>query len=646
MPRKAVWPLIFCFALVLASSPVSAQLRTFRRPGTPTRPQPPFGAAREEQQQQAEPFTFQGALPPAPKVPGVALRPGTAPAEDLDELVNQAVALASARRIDVRNIPPWAITHAVLALRNDLVLYDQGRNVNGIEWISNEARFWDADDAQNRGAFWFEATRYGGRAHPFDGTPYEFEGHANQTLALLSMSNLPLTHQFRVAGGRTVTMADMVRHAQMTANSEEEITWTLWFLTQYLDPDSQWVNERGQQWSMEYLVRLQTQAEVTAAPCGGTHGLFALAYVRNSYLKKHGNLRGIWLSADMKLQQYTESAKALQNADGSFSTMFFKGRGQSSSIEERLKTSGHMLEWLMMALPQRRLEEEWVQRGVRALARDLVLSADEPGNCGFVYHSLHALRLYQQRTAGSKPSQPAQQPELASRGNETKTADASPTEIKPLPSIAQTEKPAEAPAPIERPVPAMKQPEIVESPVIAQAKPSVDAAPTAPESGMPPLVQANKPAPTAIAEATPTVNPMAPNFLPPRIAMLPTETSPKPQLLTPVPNSPELARPPRMAPGEPASESAPEAVRIVPGTEVPAEPVEEAPQKLRRTDRLFVPLAPEKLQVEKAEEGNPVPQDDEVESPSEVEESSGMTETEDVTQTAAQAAGPALPARR
>ncbi|MEZ5940466.1 MAG: hypothetical protein R3C18_03675 [Planctomycetaceae bacterium] len=645
MPRKSVWPLIFCFALVLASSPLSAQLRTFRRPTGYTRPQP-FGAAREEQQQQqSEPFAFQGPLPPAPKVPGVALRPHTAPAEDLGELVNQAVALASARRIDVRNIPPWAITHAVLALRNDLVLYEQGRKVNGIEWISNEARFWDADDAQNRGAFWFEATRYGGRAHPFDGTPYEFEGHANQTLALLSMSNLPLTHQFRVAGGRTVTMADMVRHAQMTANSEEEITWTLWFLTQYLDPDSQWVNERGQQWSMEYLVRLQTQAEVTAAPCGGTHGLFALAYVRNSYLKKHGNLRGIWLSADMKLQQYTESAKALQNEDGSFSTMFFKGRGQSSDVEERLKTSGHMLEWLMMALPQRRLEEEWVQRGVRALARDLVLSSDKPGNCGFVYHSLHALRLYQQRTGGMTPSQPAQQPELASRGNEQKVAEATP-QIKPLPSIAQTEKPAETPVLIERPVPAMKQPEIVESPAIAQAKPNVDAAPTAPESGMPPLVQANKPAPAVIADATPTGNPMAPNFLPPRIAMLPTETSPKPQLLTPVPNSPELARPPRMAPGEPATESAPEAVRIVPGATAPAERTEESPQQLRRTDRLFIPLAPEKLQVEKTEEGNPVPLDEETEPTSENAESSEMTETDDVTQTAAEVSGPALPARR
>jgi len=317
---------------------------------------------------------------------------------NLPETVNKAIGISQRRMLSTHINTPWQILHGMLALRNDYQLRHQGRPVNALEYLSNGARF--------KGAYWFEKTAYGGRAHPYNGTMWDFEGHVNQSLALIAMSNPPLSHKFTVQGGETITMQDMVNHAKMMVNTKEEITWSLWFLTHYVDQDEEWTNAYNQYWSMEQLVAHQTRFEPTRAPCGGTHGLFALAYARNAYLQKHGQLRGAWLEADQKLQHYVAAAKSMQNRDGSFSTGFFKSTGYSRDVEERLKTSGHMLEWLMMALPKAELEKSWVESAVNAVAIDLIRSASQNAECGALYHSLHALVLYRQRMMPESVPQP------------------------------------------------------------------------------------------------------------------------------------------------------------------------------------------------------------------------------------------------
>jgi len=342
------------------------------------------------------------------------------PAEVL-KVVEEAINQTSQRHMDFQVNTPWQILHGLLALRENYVLKNGDQMVNALHHMSNGAQY--------KGKLWFEATQYGGRAHPYNGTPYDFEGHVNQSLAIIAMCNPPLTHQFLVEGGRSVTMADMIKHAQMMVNSKEETTWTLWFLTHYLDQDTQWVNAQGQRWSMESLVRIQTAASPIGAPCGGTHSLFALAYARNSYLQKHGELRGAWLEADQKLQRYIAAAQAMQNRDGSFATQFFKARGFSNEFNERIKSSGHMLEWLMMALPRKRLDEAWVARGVERLAQDLLDNAENEAECGPLYHSLHALILYRQRVAPDlSPPIPA---ELAANGNARPLASGSVISVRP-----------------------------------------------------------------------------------------------------------------------------------------------------------------------------------------------------------------------
>ncbi|WP_437185758.1 hypothetical protein SH668x_002874 [Planctomicrobium sp. SH668] len=311
------------------------------------------------------------------------------PADPLVQLVDQAINVTRQRNLDFQVHTPWQILHGLLALRTNYTIKNGPEYVNALDYLSTKATF--------KGERWFERTSAGAKARPYNGTPYDFEGHINQTLSIIAMCDLPLTHQFVLADGSKVTMADMVRQAQYSVNDKEETTWTLWFLTHYLDQDTHWKNGEGEAWSMEKLVRIQTAAPVINSACGGCHNLFALAYARNAYLQKHGRLQGSWLEADQKIQQHISAAQSMMNRDGSFSTQFFKARGMSNDFNERIKSSGHMLEWLMVALPRKRLNENWVRLGVQTLANDMIKNASQPADCGPLYHSLHALILFKQR---------------------------------------------------------------------------------------------------------------------------------------------------------------------------------------------------------------------------------------------------------
>eukprot|EP00913_Durusdinium_trenchii_P008866 g8332.t1 len=268
-----------------------------------------------------------------------------------------------------------------------LVKDKSGKKIRALDWISSGPRY--------RGEPWFLKTRYGAQAHPYS-TDYAFEGHPNQFLAILAMADVPLDHKLKTDRG-TVTIADLVRNAKAEIKTNEEVTWTLWALSHYLGPDARWENKYGEAWSIERLVRIQTDEATFNGACGGSHGLFALTYARNVYLKTKRPLRGHWLAADQKIQKYIAQAKALQNPDGTFSTEYFEGRGHSRSFEKRLNTSGHTLEFLVSALPKKRLNEQWIRNGVTAITRDLIENKRKPAECGSLYHAMNGLVIFRDR---------------------------------------------------------------------------------------------------------------------------------------------------------------------------------------------------------------------------------------------------------
>lgn len=301
--------------------------------------------------------------------------------------VENAVRISSRRYLTGNVHTPWQIIHGVLALRNEfLIKVDDGKS-SALKWMAQGQSY--------RGEPWFQVTEHGGRAHVYS-EAYAFEGHPNQFLAILSVSDLPLDHKFEADGG-VITIADMVKHAQAEVNAQEEITWTLWALSHYLPPDAQWTNRFGERWSVERLVRIQTDADVHDEACGGTHGMFALSRARNSYARHGAALRGVWMEADQKIQRYIAEARSYQNSDGSFSNAFFQGREYAGDFETRIASSGHTLEFLVEALPQQRLKEQWFRNGVAAMARDLIEHRRESVKCGPLYHAVSGLVIYRNR---------------------------------------------------------------------------------------------------------------------------------------------------------------------------------------------------------------------------------------------------------
>ena len=313
-------------------------------------------------------------------------------------LVEDAISSTRRRLLSTEINTPWQVMHGLLALRSEFDIRQKGEIVSGLDWVSSGPVF--------EGEPWFEKTPYGGRAHPYS-RPWAFEGHANQFLAILSMSALPLNHQFQTPTG-PITIADMLEHAQKTVSSKDEPTWTLWALSRYLPPDASWRTTYGETWSIERLVTVQTAKPLQGTACGGTHGMFALAHARNVYLRTGKPLRGVWLEAEYKIRRLIKTARVQQNSNGMLSSNYFRGREYKRDFNKRLASAGHILEFLMMALPQDQLQEDWVRRAIHTTAEDLLQNRKSEVRCSPLYHAVNGLNIFLDRVRPQRP------PEVAS----------------------------------------------------------------------------------------------------------------------------------------------------------------------------------------------------------------------------------------
>ena len=173
--------------------------------------------------------------------------------------VEEAIEVTSRRYLKAGVHTPWQIMHGILALREGFLIKQGAEKISAFDWAT--------DGAKHQGLPLFEKTQFGGRAHLYT-QPYAFEGHPNQFQAIMTMLRLPNTQEFKTKTG-PITMADMVRNAQMDVNDEEETAWTLWFLAAYLKPDAKWTNRHGQAWSIERLVEIQNYENPADQACGG-----------------------------------------------------------------------------------------------------------------------------------------------------------------------------------------------------------------------------------------------------------------------------------------------------------------------------------------------------------------------------------------
>jgi hypothetical protein len=206
-------------------------------------------------------------------------------------------------------------------------------------------------------------------------------------------------------------MADFVAQVQweVPRNVQREYSWTLIGLTSYLPTDASWTAMDGNTWSIERLVEEEATQELASSACGGTHRVIGLAMALNRHLDQGRPLEGVWKRADAVIQQAVAQARQFQNPDGSFSTNYFERPGNSPDLAQNLGTTGHILEFLTLALEEQQLQEPWVQRAVLNLCDLFRKTRDLPLECGALYHAAHGLVLYRTRVYGPTSYAAAQQ---------------------------------------------------------------------------------------------------------------------------------------------------------------------------------------------------------------------------------------------
>jgi hypothetical protein len=222
------------------------------------------------------------------------------------------------------------------------------------------------------------------------------QGHMGQFLAMLAQCKVSPEYPIRV-GQSEFTIHDLVEAEQKTCYQKEELTFKLISLMHYLESDAKWVNDQGVEWDIQKLIREELAQPIRGAACGGTHRLAGLSLAARTRVARGEPLDGEFARAAAYVQKYHNYAFRQQNRDGSLSTEWFRGRGDEDDIDRRVKTTGHILEWLIYSLSDEELQYSRTVNAVNYLANLLYSNYDHEWEIGPRSHAIHALALYDER---------------------------------------------------------------------------------------------------------------------------------------------------------------------------------------------------------------------------------------------------------
>ncbi len=238
-----------------------------------------------------------------------------------------------------------------------------------------------------------------------------FQGHPAQCLAIVAQCGIPENFPLQV-GGQEQTVADLVVEEQRTCSEDMELTFKLIGLSFYLDSDTTWKNDQGETWDIPKLIRLELAQPINGVTCGGTHRLMGLTCAVRRRQADGKPVEDQWWRADKFRRDYFAYTLSLQNRDGSFSTDWFRRRADSGTMDRKMQTTGHMLEWLVFSVPDEMLYDPRIVRAVNYLTTLMIENRFNEWQVGFKGHAMRALRLYHERVFGPMP---AQVPPLADR---------------------------------------------------------------------------------------------------------------------------------------------------------------------------------------------------------------------------------------
>ncbi len=304
------------------------------------------------------------------------------------------------RPMNTRDQSPWEVMHGILAYEvrsKVLVGGPRGKPVTAVGWLCFN------QPCKRRNLMYVNRQdKLAVRVGP------AMQGHRGQLLAMLAQSQVSRDYPMRV-DRVDFTVNDLIRMEMDTCYPRVELTFKLIALMHYLDSDTTWVNEQGLQWSIPQLISEELRQPVRGSACGGTHRLAGLTLAYKTRAARGEPVDGEYLKARNFVRRYQQYAYRLQNKDGSFSTEWFRGPGNEQSLERKLKTTGHTLEWLLYAANEKQLQHWRTVKAVNYLATIMHNNRSQDWDSGILSHAIHALLLYDRlvfkpyEEAGSAP---------------------------------------------------------------------------------------------------------------------------------------------------------------------------------------------------------------------------------------------------
>ncbi|MFM8434886.1 MAG: hypothetical protein ACKOBP_06000 [Planctomycetia bacterium] len=332
-----------------------------------------------------------GRTPPSPVAPAAPALPSPPP---LCARIEAAIAHArDARRLDASVHGAWQVVHGILAFGPDFPLARDGVVGPALDYLLGGSPLigWQLRPGKRGIVAVVEEGSTTGQGHPDQWLGY---------LSQCGLGGVPLDTKL-VVGGRDFTLADLLAQAQFDIRPGQEATWTLMALAAYLPPDASWQASDGTAWTIERVVQMEADADLSTSACGGAHRLAGLALALAAHRAAHADpdapLSGGWATAADRLADAIDRARRFQQPDGSFSTHFFDRPGTSPDVFARLAATGHIFEVLVLALDDGDLAAPWVTRSAERLVTLLEQTRDVDVECGALYHAVHGLALYNRR---------------------------------------------------------------------------------------------------------------------------------------------------------------------------------------------------------------------------------------------------------
>jgi hypothetical protein len=318
--------------------------------------------------------------------------------EQLPPLTRQLVSLRSRVRsvlngyyrktLNSRDHDPWEVMHGMLAYGVKSRVRQggpRGEMITGVGWLCY--------NKPCKGLTMMHVTRDGELRAKYG---VGLQGHLGQLLAMLAQCHVSADYPIRV-GKNEFTIRDLIESEKKTCYPKSELTFKLLAFQYYLDLNETWVNDQGLKWDFSRLIREELAQPIRGAACGGTHRLSSLSLTVKARVRRGEPLDGEYARAAEFVQKHHQYAFRLQNRDGSLSTSWFNGRGDESDINRRIKTTGHILEWLCYSLSDEELRDQRTIRAVTYLANLMYSNYNNEWEVGPMCHAIHALLLYDER---------------------------------------------------------------------------------------------------------------------------------------------------------------------------------------------------------------------------------------------------------